>query len=425
MRAQDKNFLNELTLYTEFFKQEDYKSGRPHWDKLYSQYPASTLNLYIHGSQMFEKMLQNAQSDEERDKILNEYMKLYDKRIKHFGEKGYVLGRKGTTWFKYKLYERDNAPEAEELISVHKTGYEYLSESVQERGNETEPPVLVLLMQSSVALFKLGELPKEQVVKNYEKIMEIANAIIEANEDERKVAQTRDQVIPSVEKIFGVSGAADCEALVNIYTPQFQEKGNDIDFIKSMLTRLGRAKCTDSELFDQASQRLYELEPSALAAFNMARRYMRRDNVENAKKYYQQAMEQETDQALLADYYYEYGVFIFVKENALQEARSYARKAIAINPNYCEAYMLIGNIYIAASQKFQGSDLEKSAVFWVACDYFDKARRYEDCSIEASEQLSKYRRYFPNKEEAFMEGLQAGANYKVGGWINESTKIRF
>ncbi|MDX1285482.1 MAG: hypothetical protein R3182_10740, partial [Draconibacterium sp.] len=341
------------------------------------------------------------------------------------GRKGYVLGRKGTTWYKYKLYQRDIQPEGDDLIKVHKTGYEYLSESIKEQGVETEPPVLILMMNSTYALFKLGELPKEQVVENYEKCMEIANAIVEANEDEKKVAQTQETVIPNIENIFGRSGAADCEALANIFFPQFQENLGNIDFIKSMLLRLGRAKCIDSDLFEQASEKLYELEPSALAAFNLARRYMRKDDVENAKKYYLEAMDQETDQELLATYYYEYGVFVFVKEDALQEARSYARKALAINPNYCQANDLIGDIYVYASRSFQGSDLEKSAVLWAACDYYDKALRGEDCSFEASQELAKWSKFFPNKEEAFMEGLEEGQTYKVAGWINENTLVRF
>lgn len=426
IKAQNQDFMNEYSLYREFYKQKDYKSAMPHWKKLCTIYPKSTSNLYVHGGKMYEAMIAKAQSDAERDKIIEKYMKLYDTRIKHFGQEGYVLGRKGTSWLKFKLSaDRANSPEGDELKAIHKAGYEWLTKSVKEQGNQTEPPVLVLMMQTTVALFKLGDLPKEQVVLNYEKCMSIANAIVEANEDEKKVEQTTEQVIPFIENAFGKSGAADCEALVNIYSPQYETNKDDADFIKSMLRRLGRAGCTESDLFAQGTERLYELDPSAEAAFNMARRYMKKDDVENAKRYYKMAMEQETDQELLATYYYEYGVFVFVKDNAYSEARSYARKALAINSGYCEANMLIGNIYVAASQKFQGSALEKSAVFWVAVDYFNKARRSEDCSIDAASKASQYRKYFPNKEEAFMEGLKEGATYKVGGWINENTKIRF
>ena len=136
-------------------------------------------------------------------------------------------------------------------------------------------------------------------------------------------------------------------------------------------------------------------------------------------------MEQETDKELLATYYYEYAMVLYAKENAYAESRNYARKALEIKPGYCDAYMLIGDIYVAASRSFGNSNLEKSAVFWVAVDYYAKARNSDDCAMEAAQKMMDYRKYFPNKEDAFMEGLQAGQTYKVEGWINETTTVRF
>jgi tetratricopeptide (TPR) repeat protein len=153
--------------------------------------------------------------------------------------------------------------------------------------------------------------------------------------------------------------------------------------------------------------------------------FFKRDDIERAKEYYQQAMEQETDKEQLSKYYYEYAVLVFCKENDLQEARKYARQALEINPNYCEALMLIGDIYIAASRNFGENDFEKSSVFWVAVDYYERARSQADCAVDASKKANDYRKYFPSKEEAFFLGLQEGQTYKVGGWINETTKIRF
>lgn len=422
LSEQNKDFMNGLSLYSEFYKQKDYNSALPHWKELYNKYPKSSANIYIHGARMYEYQLANAKTPEEKDKILEEYMKLYDKRIEYFGKKGYVLGRKGTTYLKYKLLEGDL--EEEEQIAVLKSGYEWINTSVDEQGNKTELPILVLLMQTSKALFKLEALPKETVVFNYDKCNSIVNNQIENETDATKLENAK-KVQVYIEDIFGKSGAADCEALISIFTPQFEENATDINFIKNMLRRLRRAKCDDSKLYEQATEKLYELEPSAEAAFNMAHRCLKLDDLEKAKRYYKQAMEQETDQDLLASYYYEYGLFIFAKEGALSEARSYAKKALAINPNYCEANILIGDIYVSASRNFEGTNLEKAAVFWVAVDYFSKARREEDCTVDAGKKVSTYRKYFPNKEDAFMEGLQEGKSYKVGGWINETTKIRF
>jgi hypothetical protein len=69
--------------------------------------------------------------------------------------------------------------------------------------------------------------------------------------------------------------------------------------------------------------------------------------------------------------------------------------------------------------------LEKAAIFWVVVDYYNKARRGDDCAADAANKASDYKKYFPNKEDAFMEGLQEGKSYKVEGWINETTTVRF
>ena len=423
IREQDRDFMNELSLYNEFYKQDNIESAMPHWRTVYNKYPKSTLNLYIHGANMYEKLIETASSPEEKSKYIDELMKLYDKRIKYFGEKGYVLGRKATAWLKYKL-DNDGNLDNGDLKETLKIGYDWLNESVAERGNETELPVLVLLMQTSRSLFKLGELPKETVVKNYDTCNSILNAIRENTTDAETLKDITD-VQAYIEDIFGTSGAADCEALVSILTPQYENKKDDIEFIKAMLRRLGNANCDETQLFSEATERLYELEPSAEAAFNMARRYVKRNDVERAKSYYRQAMEQETDNDLLAKYYYEYALFVYAKENALQEARNYAKRALDIKPDYCEALMLIGDIYVAASRSFGEDNFEKSTVFWVAVDYFERARSNPDCAVDASRKANDYRKYFPNKEEAFFRSLQEGQTYKVGGWINENTRVRF
>lgn len=422
---QNKEFMGELSLYDQFVRQDDYTSALPHWKNVYNKFPKSTINIYIHGAKIYEDLLAKAKTDAERDKILDDFMKMYDKRIKYFNQKGFVLGRKGTSWLEYKLDTAREVPiEGEKLTEVLRTGYEWLSASVAEQGKEAEIPTLVLLMQTSRSLFKLGQIKKEDVVKNFDAINGILTEVVKANKDPEAV-KTANEIIPYIETLFGTSGAADCEALISIFEPQFNEKKDDVAFIKSMLQRLRKAKCEGGPLVEQATVRLYELEPSAEAAFNMARGYVKKDDIVNAKKYYQQAISQETDQKLLATYYYERAYLAYAKDNAYSEARDLARKALTNDPNLCEANMLIGDIYVAASRSFSGSNLEKAAIFWVAVDYYNKARSGDDCNVDAAGKASDYKRYFPNKEDAFMEGLQSGQKYKVEGWINETTTVRF
>ena len=177
MKAQNRDFMNELSLYTEFYKQNDYKSALPHWRKVYNQFPKSSPNIYIQGIKMFESMIEKAETPEERSKNIQELMKIYDKRIKYFDEKGYNLGRKGSDFLKYKLGPESNLNESE-MKEALKQGYEWIKESVELQGDKTELPVLVLLMQTSKSLFKMGEISKETVVENYDTSNKIINSVI-------------------------------------------------------------------------------------------------------------------------------------------------------------------------------------------------------------------------------------------------------
>ncbi len=420
MKEQNKEFMNDLSLYAEFYKQKEYKSALPHWKSLFDKYPKSTSNIYIHGVKMYESFIKKATSWEEKEKYIDKMMEVYDRRIKYFDHKGYVLGRKGTDWFKYMLTNEKITPE--ELKEVYKKGYEWLDESIKLQGDKSEVPILVVFMQATKQLFKLGELSKETVVKNYETCNNIINAVLKNKPDNKNATLSQ----TAIEQIFGTSGAADCEALVSMYTPQFAEKSGDIDFVKSMLRRLNQAGCNESPLFEQGAEQMYELNPSGEAAFNMARMFLKKGDPQKAKQYYQQAMKLETDQSLLENYYYEFAAFMFAQEKNLPEARSYARKALAINPKNCKALMLIGDIYVAASRTFSDNDFERSTVFWVAVDYFNRARSADsDCATDAASKAATYRAYFPNKETGFFNGLEEGKNYQVKGWINETTKVRY
>lgn len=427
LKGQDKDYMNELSLYTEFYKQKDYKSAIPHWRNIYNKYPKSSSNVYIHGAKIYEYLIEDAKTDAEKDKYLDDYMKMYDKKIKYFGQHGYNIGRKATSWLKYNLVDslRVTPLEGDARTKVMKTGYEWLKQSVDEQGVEVEGAILIQFMQTTVALFKLGELPKEAVIENYDKINGIVNKIIAEGTDESIKKDAKDIIQPFVENLFGKSGAADCDALINIFAPQFQEKSSDIEFIKSMLRRLRNAKCDKSELVEQATLRLYELEPSAEAAFNMAHSYLAKGDIDKAKEFYQQAISQETDPKLLASYYYERGYLRYAKLKDYVGAREDARKALSLEPTLCDANILIGDIYVQASSSFGSSNLEKGAVFWLAVDYYSKARSSEDCAVDASQKIADYKKYYPNKEDAFMDGLQEGQTYKVEGWINETTKVRF
>ena len=419
VKAKDRDFMNNLSMYNEFYKQDDYKSALAPWRKVYTKYPKSTLNLYIHGANMYESFINNETDWSKKNAFVDSLISVYNKRIKYFNQKGYVRGRQGTDLLKYKL-ANENLDD-DQLKSILKKGYGYLEEAIKLEKKKTEAAVLVVFMQATKRLFIMGELPKDKVAANYQTSTDIVNNYLKDEPNSEKYTTAKELV----DRLFQTSGAADCEALISLYEPQFDEIAKSSDELKKMLRILDRRDCTESELFAKASEKLYDLDPSAEAAFNMARLFVKRDQFDRAKEYYQNAIAAEKDPELLAKYYYELGLFVFAKEHDFQKASSLARKAIQNDPNSGRAYILVGDIYAQYSKHYGENDFEHTTIYWLAVDYYQKAKRVDpDVFSSANEKIALYRRYFPDKETMFFQNIQEGQTYKIGSWINETTKAR-
>jgi hypothetical protein len=410
------DFLNNYSLYREFFKQEDYKSAMPHWRTVYTVYPKSTAQLYIDGLRMYEALIQKSLDNKTKLAYLDTMMLIYDKRMKYFDNIGELMGRKADKYLEIIL--QLNLTDAEMVKGVQ-TGHDFAAKSIKESGEKAMPAVLVLYMQSSRKLFSSNALKKEAVIENYEMIMSILDKQMKNPELKEKA----EQAVPLIEKIIEDAGVLDCNSLSELYGAKYNANPNDVDLIKKIVTMLRKKDCTDTELYTKASEQLYKLQPSSDAAFNMARMFLKKKEYDKAMGYYKEAYESETNADTKASYYYEAGALALQREK-LSEARDLAREAIKLKSDYCEAFMLIGEVYAQASRNFGNDDFDKSTVFWVAVDYFDKASRFASCKADADSKIKFYSNYYPHKEETFFRGFSEGQRHMVGGWINESTTVR-
>ena len=414
--AGDKDFMSFYTIEKQFYDQKDYKSSFSPWRKLYKQYPKSTVNIYLHGINMYQKLIESATDHKTKERYIDTLMMVYDKRIKYFDQKGFNLGRQGTDYMKYNL-DNENLTD-EQKKPILKKGYNYVTESIKLQGSESEDIVLLLLMQSTRGLYGMGELEKDKVLENYDIASKIINEHLAKQPTSADILNIRD----IIDQIFQSSGAADCDALISIYTPKFDQIASNLDELKKMIRMLDRQNCDASPLFAKASEKLYSLEPSAEAAYNMARLFVKAEKMDKAETYYKQAIELEKDPLNLAKYYTELAKLSFSKPS---EARSYAKKAIENNPNSGAAYILLGNIYAYNSKSYGENDFERAFVFMVAVDYYTKAKRVDSSvEAEANELIARYSQYFPTKEDIFFNGLTVGQSYNVGGWIGETTTVR-
>jgi len=416
--AKDKDYMSTYTLEKQFYDQKDYKSSLGPWRILYKTYPKSSVNIYIHGLNIYQTLIEGTADRKMKDLYIDTLMQVYDHRIKYFDQKGMNLGRQGADYLKYKLDREGDQLNDDQRKNILKKGYAYLQESVKIQGLETEAPVLILLMNSTRGLYGLGEFGKDKVVESYDIVSKIVSNYLAKEPASEKFISTRNEI----DRIFQSSGAADCDALISIYEPKFDQIAANLEDLKKMIRMLDRQNCDASPLFAKASEKLYQLEPSAEAAYNMARLFVKAEQMDKAETYYKQAVDSEKDPLNLAKYYLELGQLNFQKP---QLAKTYLKKSIENNPNAGKAYIMLGDLYAHNSKSYGESDFEKSQVFWVAVDYYAKAKKADSTvEAEANQKIGTYSQYFPPKEEIFFNGLTVGQSITLGGWIGESTTIR-
>ena len=110
--------------------------------------------------------------------------------------------------------------------------------------------------------------------------------------------------------------------------------------------------------------------------------------------------------------------------HARTSASEAARKAVELDYGYAgKAYLILGNLWASATCS---SPQDKWARYWVAADYYQKARNADPgVADEASSSLGSVSRYYPEASEAFMYDLNRGQSYTVScSGMTATTTVR-
>ena len=406
------NCIRDLSLYRSNIKNKDYGTITvDSWKQVYTNCPKASKYIYIDGIKMIGKKIKSTTDQTEKNVLIDSMMRIYDKRIENYGQKGYVLADKGVNFIKYSENTTENMQIA----------YNYLKESIKLQKYKSRAAQLLTFMQASKSLFSVNAIEGGQVVEDYGKISEICDYIIS---NQKKGWKNINKAKPSIDQIFETSGAATCDDLVPFYTDKYTKTPEDIEFLKKSINMLRATKCLDSDIFFTMIEKLNSLEPNAELAYEIAKVNNQAEKLDAATKYYKQAIELEADNMQKAKYYYDLGD-VTRRMGDYPLSRTYALKCLELDPNNGYAYLLIGNIYALSSKNCGENEFEQKAVYWVAVDKFLKAKSVDpELTGEANKYIDAYQARFPRNENIFMYGHKLGGTYTVGCWINEKTTVR-
>ena len=237
----------------------------------------------------------------------------------------------------------------------------------------------------------------------------------------------------NIEKIL--SPLLTCNKLTLIYNEEaFEENKNNVEWLKRAGNLLQKERvgddgeltsCTDNPVFISIAETLYEIEPSAQAALNMAKLGVNKSDWAMAKKYYTEAIEQEEDLRRKANTYMGLA-YVNQKMGALSSAKSNCLKAGQLRKNWGNPYLYLATIYADAAGSCGSNAVEKNAVYWAAINKLSYARSIDpSIADKAAKLISAYSQQIPDKGISFQLGYKEGDKINIGCWINETVSVKF
>lgn len=212
---------------------------------------------------------------------------------------------------------------------------------------------------------------------------------------------------------------------IAFYEQRLEQDSANLDVIKALVELY--KDMGNMERVMQLGEKLLTMEPTAEVLRLMSDIYLKNAQYAKAFGLYQKLLKEEGVDPKAEDYY-NMGV-AQQQMGSPAQARSYYRKALSVDPQYGRAYLAIGDLYANAVSACGSMEREDRAVYWLATDYYEKARSV-DASLRsvADQKISTYRNYYPTKEDLFFWGKGSGDSYKVDygcySWIGETTKVR-
>ncbi|HCS21683.1 MAG TPA: hypothetical protein DIW47_14185 [Bacteroidetes bacterium] len=469
--------IRNYSLMHEDVKFKQYESASEPWLYIWHNAPCHKEQFYVDGIEIYSWKYDQAKDSVKKQQVMDTIVLIYKRRIEYFGREGYVKGKWGTTlldmdkehpekglalieesilldsvrienylivpYFKTlvalerkKLRSKDDILKSyENLTAIIDYNIKHPGETIK-LGLYTTPVTISGLVENTFTSEKAESLKEGMVFTlkpNYNSprytITNIDSFDITVD---KVITEPEGSVVYAVKEAWSVAqenlntlaaSYLDCETLTNIYTPKFNADPTNIELMDKILLFLNNANCTNTDLYFKVSEAYLKVNPNAVGYRNLAAAYKARKNYSKALEVYQNAINSEGDDGLKVNDYITMAKIALANRNHLQ-AKKYAEKALEINPNKGEAFILIGDAYLQAASGC--TEFDAKAIYWVVVDQYIKAKNVDSgIAGAANRRIATYSRYFPTKEEAFFRSINEGDTYTLGCYPNLSTKVRF
>jgi tetratricopeptide (TPR) repeat protein len=227
-----------------------------------------------------------------------------------------------------------------------------------------------------------------------------------------------------------VQGFYDCQYFINQYYADYQDDPTNCDAILTAYSRLRYGGCTEGTAeFDELKQ-AYEANCRVVASgpsdLKKAFDALEASDYNAAIESFTAAAEGAEEAEKKGRYYMYVSKVYYSHKRNFGQARAFARKAASADPSSGEPYMLIGTLYASSGPLCgPGTGFDSQIVTWPAIDKWQQAKRIDpSLASKANKLINSYRKYMPSKSDIFSRGIKEGDTFKVGCWIQETTRVR-
>ena len=391
--------VKNLSLFNEFAKQKAWPEAYGPWKKCIEICPKSRKGQYTKGANMFKGLIK-AEKDEAKKKVLiDEYMTLFDLRIENFGQEGFVKGKKG---YAHSLLVKDDPC----------TSMNMMKQAIDIEENKTQA---IIVSQYFITLYKCHKAdgaPLEDLYTEYLRLSNIISHNIENLTDSVKISKytkAKNNMDNNFVKV------AKCSDIVEIFKKQIEAAPNDIELKKKALKLMSRKECDDDPLFIQLATEVHQAEPSHESAYALARKFAKADDIDQALKYYEEAVSLCGGCAELENYL-EKAALVASGSGKHSKALGYANQLLKVNPSNGFGHIVKGNRMMSSGKRCDDGKLGKYVAYWMAYDLFQRAISVDDrdkVKDYARKQMGSAKSRFPTKTEVFQTGNSAGGTYSA------------
>jgi tetratricopeptide (TPR) repeat protein len=421
----------KYNLFRGDFKTNNYDMAYDYWIWTFENCPTLSVNIYKNGMDIAEYRYKKA-TGVEKEKALALVKRVVEQRIKYYPDDDL-----GKVYSDYAEFMESAGASDDEIFSLLdkafkvdptrmgiKSMYRYF-QGVIDRNKDTNPQYVFDTYDELVEAVGTKMDNYSRDLEDFEKRLSEGQTLSPTEERKKNAYETNLAALGQIEGGLDdiIISISTCDRLVPLYTKQIEENRGNAVWLKRAVSRMYTKECTTDPLYYKLVEAYVKADPSPSSSIFYANILFENGESTKALKYYQPAVEQETDNFKKAGYLFTIAQEMARRGNVV-EARNYAQKALSYRSNLGRAYLLISTLYAGSANSCGNDEFSKRMVYVAALDKAYKAKAVDpSISSLAERYISSYVANIPTKKLIFVEGKESGSSFRINCWIGETVRI--